>query len=62
MLNITNIYEEIQFKSWGIAARFYGFIGKTFKAKKYLDRSVSFMDKRWDMVMYNLTHEHKKGL
>ena len=62
MINTTNIHEEIQFRLWGIAVKYYGFIGKIFKAKKYLDKSVYYMDKRWDMVMYTLTHEHKKGL
>lgn len=62
MLNMANIYEEIQFRLWGIAVKYYGFIGKVFKVKKYLDKSVYYMDKRWDMVTYNLTHKYKKGL
>lgn len=51
-LNKTNK----NFFKYGVLAKYWGFIGKIFRSKKYLDKSVYYLDKRWDIMM-DLLHE-----
>ena len=46
-LNRTNK----DFVKWGLLAKYYGIIGKIFRSKKYFDKSVEYLDKRWDVIM-----------
>lgn len=45
---------RIKFIKWGIAAKYYGIIGKTLRLRKHLDKSVEYLDKRWEMMITNL--------
>ena len=39
------------FFKYGILAKCFGIIGKIFRSKKYMDKSVGYYDKRWDIMM-----------
>ena len=43
---------------YGVLTKYYGLIGKIFRSTKYLDKSVYYLDKRWDIMM-NLLHNQK---
>lgn len=45
-----NRYEKGFFK-YGILAEYYGLIGHIFKSKPYLDKSVEYLNKRWNIMM-----------
>ena len=51
-LNRTNK----EFVGYGIKAKWFGLIGKLFKSKKYLNKSVYYLDKRWK-IMTTLLNE-----
>lgn len=39
-----------EFIRWGITAKYYGVIGKLFRSMLYLDKSVYYLDKRWELM------------
>lgn len=45
---------------WGVLAKFYGIIAKIFKSRKYQNKSVTYLDKRWD-VMTAISHNHQNN-
>ena len=53
-LNRTNK----DFRMYGIQAKWFGLIGKLFKSKKYMDKSVYYLDKRWN-IMTTLLEKQK---
>lgn len=48
------------FKRYKFLANLYGTIGTIFKSKKCLDKSVYYLDKRWNMMMTLLNKHSKK--
>jgi hypothetical protein len=46
------------FVKYGFLAHFWGLLGKVFRSRKCLDKSVHYMDLRWDMMMAVL-HKNK---
>lgn len=42
--------QKREFIKCGIFARYYSLIAKIFRSKKYLDKSVECLDKRWDII------------
>ena len=46
-LNKTNK----DFVKYGRLAKWYGFIGKLFGSRTYMDKAVYYLDKRWAIMM-----------
>lgn len=39
-----------QFIKWGIKSKCYILIGRIFKSTKYINMSVYYLDKRWELM------------
>lgn len=50
LFNIDNL--DLTYIKWGIKARWYGLIGRLFRSKTYINRSVKFWGKRCALAMY----------
>lgn len=43
--------KDIRFVTWGFLAEWYRILGITFRNSKWLNKSVDYLDKRWDMMV-----------
>ena len=55
-LNKTNK----NYRMYGIYSKWWGFWGHLLRNKKYLDKSVYYLDKRWIMAMNALANHASK--
>lgn len=51
---------EKNYWKYGFLAKYYGILGKIFRSKKYLDKSVYYLDRRWIMAMALLSEHGSK--
>lgn len=45
------------FAKCGRRAKLYGLLGRIFRSKKFMDKAVYYLDKRWDMMIAVLDQE-----